>query len=160
MIRLLLTLNHVFLFLCVSLYLGTGGSLVLFSFPVASNLRVDNYDVTLVPQVLAATEFFATLTKLVLVAAGIMLVAEWKRGQPWVPIVLILSIAAATALALRAISPLNAELAAHVRDPQRLQQVLSEWMGYNRISVALWAVQWAALAAFFGRAFFKLERAL
>ena len=157
MIRLLLTLNHAFLFLCVSMYLGTGGSLIFFSFPLEDQLTVNNYYLQFVPQVTAATEFFTTMTKLMLVSAAIMLVSEWKRGIRWVPIIVLLAVAAATLLTIQRILPLNEQMAAGITDPETLKSVLSEWMHYNRIRVALWCVQWAAMMAFFGRAFFKLR---
>jgi hypothetical protein len=158
--RLLLSLDYAFLFLCVSMYLGTGGSLVLFTFPLAPELHVDNYYLQFVPQVTAATEFFTTMTKLMLAAGVVMLVAEWKRGLRWVPIVVLAGVIAATALTLWRILPLNQEMAAHIQDEARLQAVLQEWMGLNRIRVGLWVVQWLAMMAFFGRAFFKMGRAL
>ena len=49
-----LAINNLFLFLCTSMYLGTGWSLVLFSFPIASTLRTDTYYNQFVPQVQAA----------------------------------------------------------------------------------------------------------
>lgn len=160
MTRLLLGLNHAFLFLCVSMYLGTGGSLVLFTFPIAPQLDVDNYYLQFVPQVTAATEFFTTMTKLMLVAGAVMLVAEWKRGVRWVPVVVLAAVAAATLLTVQKILPINAEMAAGIQDGARLRDVLDEWMTLNRIRVALWCVQWAAMMAYFGRAYFKLGRAL
>lgn len=158
--RLLLTLNAAFLFLCVSMYLGTGGSLVFFTFPIEPQLTVDNYYLQFVPQVTAATEFFTTMTKLMLVSGGIMLIAEWKRGLRWVPIVVLLAVVAATVLTIYWILPLNEQMAAGITDETKLHEILTEWMGYNRIRVGLWTVQWAAMMAFFGRAFFKLEKAL
>jgi hypothetical protein len=47
--------------------------------------------------------------------------------------------------------PLNAEMATHIQDATRLHQVLDEWMRFNRVRVALWCVQWAALAWYFAR---------
>ena len=160
MIRLLLTLNHSFLFLCTSMYLGTGGSLVLFTFPIEPQLTVDTYYLQFVPQVTAATEFFGPMTVLMLVAGVIMLIAEWRRGLRWVPIVVVLSIIAATVLTLYWIFPLNQEMAAGIKDEVHLHQVLARWMQTNRLRVSLWAVEWGAMMAFFARAFFKLERAL
>ena len=160
MTRLLLGFNHAFLFLCVSMYLGTGGSLVLFTFPIAPELDVDNYYLQFVPQVSAATEFFTTMTKLMLVAGVVMLVSEWKRGVKWVPIVVLAAVVAATVLTVQKILPINQEMAAGIRDGARLRLVLGEWMDLNRIRVALWCVQWAAMMAYFGRTYFKLGRAL
>lgn len=160
MTRLLLGVNHAFLFLCASMYLGTGGSLLLFTFPIAPQMSVDNYYLQFVPPVTAATEFFTTMTKLMLVAGVVMLVSEWKRGVKWVPIVVLAAVVAATVLTLQKILPINAEMAAGIRDGARLRVVLGEWMDLNRIRVGLWCVQWAAMMAYFARTYFKLGRAL
>lgn len=147
----LLIANHAFLLLCASMYLGTGGSLVLFSFPVAPQLTPDNYYLQFVPQVQVATEFFTTMTKLMLAAGLVMLWAEWRQPTRWVPIVVLLGVAAATALTLKWIFPLNAAMAGHIKDAAELHRVLDEWMQLNRIRVGLWAVQWSALAWYFAR---------
>ncbi|HTV20423.1 MAG TPA: hypothetical protein VMG12_17185 [Polyangiaceae bacterium] len=160
MTRLLLGVNHAFLFLCVSMYLGTGGSLVLFTFPIAPQLTVDNYYLQFVPQVTAATAFFTTMTKLMLVAGVVMLVSEWKRGVKWVPIVVLAAVVAATVLTEVKILPINEQMAAGIHDGERLHSVLGEWMSMNRIRTALWCVQWTAMMAYFGRTYFKLGRAL
>lgn len=160
MIRFILTLNHSFLFLCISMSLGAGGSLVLFSFPGESQPIVDDYYLPFVPVVERATEFFSTMTKVMLASVGLMLITEWRRGLKWVPLVVLLAIAAATVLTLYWISPFSQEMAAGIKGEQRLHHVLQEWMAYNRIRVGLWTVQWLAMMAFFGRGFFKLERAL
>ncbi len=147
----LLIANHLLLFLCTSMYLGTGGSLVLFSFPLAPQLTPDNYYLQFVPQVQAATAFFTTMTKVMLACGLIMLIAEWRQRTRWVPIIVLLGVVAATTLTLMSIIPLNTEMAAHIQDIERLQTVLAEWMQLNRIRVGLWCVQWAALAWYFAR---------
>jgi len=143
--------NHAFLLLCASMYLGTGGSLVLFSFPLAPQLTPDNYYLQFIPQVQAATEFFTTMTKLMLAAALVMLWSEWRQPTRWVPIVVLVSVLAATGLTLTWIFPLNAAMAGHIQDAGELQSVLDEWMQLNRVRVVLWSVQWAALVWFFAR---------
>jgi MFS superfamily sulfate permease-like transporter len=148
--RLLLA-NHVFLLLCASMYLGTGGSLVLFSFPVSAQLTPDNYYLQFVPQVQAATTFFTTMAMLMLVAAVIMLVAEWRQPTRWVPIVVLLTVIAATGVTMIWIFPLNELMAGHIRDAATLHRVLDEWMNLNRIRVGLWCVQWGSLAWYFAR---------
>ena len=58
-----LILDATLLLLCTSMYLGTGWSLVLFSFPSRSTLRVDNYYDQFVPPVQRATRFFTWMTQ-------------------------------------------------------------------------------------------------
>jgi hypothetical protein len=148
---LLLALNHSLLFLCVSMYLGTGWSLLLFSFPIAPELTVDTYYLQFVPQVTAATKFFTWMTALMLALCVVMAVAEWRTRLRWVPVVVFLGVVAATGLTMWKIIPLNKEMAGHIRDPARLGEVLGQWMTLNRIRVGLWTVQWAAMMYYFAR---------
>ena len=76
----LLLLNHVVLLLCCSMYLGTGGSLVLFQFPVEPLLTPDNYALIFVDPVTRATHFFTWMTIVMLITAVIMLATEWLSG--------------------------------------------------------------------------------
>jgi hypothetical protein len=147
----LLTLNHTLLFLCASMYLGTGLSLILFSFPTADQLTVDNYYMQFVPQVTAATHFFTYMTMVMLACAAIMIWSEWKTRQRWVPIVVMLAILVVTGLTKWVIFPLNDEMAAHITDPARLPVVLGEWMNLNKVRVSIWCVQWACMMFWFYR---------
>jgi hypothetical protein len=147
--RGLLILNHSLLFLCVSMYLGTGWSLVLFSFPTASHLTPANYYYAFVPQVAAATEFFTGMTKLMIVLGIIMLIAEWKTGFRYVPIIVLLAVFAVTGLTLKSILPLNQAMAHGITDVAELQTTLGRWMYLNKIRVSLWTAQWAAMMAYF-----------
>lgn len=141
--------SALFLLLCTSMYLGTGWSLVLFSFPVADGLRTDNYYSHFVPQVEAATRFFTFMTILMLAAAGVLLVTEWDTPRRWVPIVVLAGVVAATLLTTRYILPFNREMKAGITEEARLRSILSRWMTLNRVRVALWTVQWVAMAAWF-----------
>lgn len=145
----LLLLNHSLLFLCVSMYLGTGWSMVLFSFPTAPHLTPDNYYYAFVPQVAAATAFFTGMTKLMIVLCIIMIIAEWKTGFRWVPIIVLLAVFAATGLTLKYIFPLNAAMTKGIKDLSELRATLDHWMFLNRIRVAFWTVQWVAMMAYF-----------
>jgi hypothetical protein len=153
----LLTLNHSLLFLCTSIYLGTGWSLVLFSFPVAPSLTTDNYYMQFVPQVTAATKFLTWLTLLMIALAIVMLIAEWRTRFRWVPIVVLLGVLAATGLTMKFLLPLNQEMAARITDPDRLGQVLTKWMSLNRVRVGMWTVQWLAMMVYFAVKTFQRE---
>lgn len=143
-------LNHSLLFLCVSMYLGTGWSLILFSFPVVPQLTVENYYLQFVPHVQAATRFFTYMTMAMIVFAGVMVVTEWKTGFRWVPITVLAAVLAATGLTVRWILPLNAIMAAGITDPAVLADTLRPWLALNRLRVALWSVQWVAMMVYFG----------
>ena len=155
--RKLLVLNHSLLFLCTSMYLGTGWSLVLFSFPVAPELTPDNYYMQFVPQVTAATQFFTWMTGLMLVLAGVMLWSEWRTRFRWTPVVVLLGVVAATGLTMQFILPYNAEMAAGITEPARLGEVLDRWMGLNRVRVGLWTVQWLAMMTYFALKTYQRE---
>ena len=148
---MLLTANHMLLMLCASMYLGTGGSLVFFSFPVAPQLTVDNYYLQLVPQIASATAFFTTMTKLMIATCLVMVIAEWRRPDRWVAIVVLAAILVATGVEVKWIMPLSERMAERITGAAELRQVLGEWMQLNRVRLALWCVQWLAMAWYFAR---------
>jgi len=146
----LFILNDLLLLLFVSMYLGTGWSLVLFSFQIAPKLTVDNYYLQLVPQVTAATRFFTVMTTLMLVSAAIMIVSLWSSALAWLPVIVIAAVIAATVMTVIWILPLNNQMSAGIKDPVQLNNIIGRWMGLNRVRVGLWSVEWLAMAAFFG----------
>ncbi len=156
--RCLLVLNHAFLFLCVSMYLGTGWSLILFSFPVAPKLTPDTYWLQFVPQVTAATKFFTGMTAAMLVAGLIMCWSEWRTRFRWVPIVVLLMIVAATGLTMWKIFPYNKEMDAGIHDQARLTEVLTQWMRLNVVRVSLWTVQWLCMMKYFASRALQMEQ--
>ena len=147
----LIILNDVFLLACCSMYFGTGWSLALFSFPTAKDLTIDNYYDQFVPQVTAATKFFTWMTFAMIAAAVVMTVSEWHH-KLWAPVIVLVGVIVATAVTKVWILPLNAVMAGHIRDPGVLRMTLTRWMAFNRLRVALWTVQWLALATYFGLA--------
>ncbi|MEA2214228.1 MAG: hypothetical protein QOF83_4176 [Solirubrobacteraceae bacterium] len=147
----LIVLNDVLLLACCSMYLGTGWSLILFSFSNAANLTIDNYYEQFVPQVTAATRFFTVMTIVMLGAAGVMIVSEWHH-RVWAPVIVLVGVIAATVLTEVVILPVNKVMAGHIRDPALLRATLSRWMTFNRFRVALWTLSWLAMAIYFGLA--------
>jgi hypothetical protein len=150
--------NVVFLLACVSMYFGTGWSLVLFSFPIAPRLTTETYYLQFVPQVQAATAFLTPMTIAMLVSAPVMIWTEWSTGYRWVPIVVLMAIIVATALTEKVIFPLNVEMAAGIKEQARLTDVLARWMSFNRIRVWLWTVEWLALAAYLAMKMIRAPR--
>jgi hypothetical protein len=145
----LVVLNNALLLMCTSMYFGTGWSLVLFSFPGASSLTVDNYHPQFVPQVKAATRFFTYMTMVMIATSIIMLTAEWGEPLMWVPIVVLAGVLTATGLTMKFIVPYNKVMEAGITDPVVLKDTLSRWMRLNVIRVTLWTVQWLAMASWF-----------
>jgi hypothetical protein len=150
MVSAWLAINNLFLFLCASMYLGTGWSLVLFSFPIAPKLRPDNYYNQFVPQVTAATKFFTVMTVLMIASAIVMIIGGPAGGYWVLGAVLLASVVASTVLTVVAILPDNARMAAGIKTQAELDTILHRWMARNRIRVGLWTVQWSAAAIWFG----------
>jgi len=137
------------LLLCASMYLGTGWSLTLFSFPSRAKLTVDNYYEQFVPPVTRATRFFTWMTVVMMAAAIVLIVADWHSWYVIPPAVLLAGVIAATALTMKFIIPYNKRMAAHIRDQGELDLVLGKWIRLNWIRVSLWTVQWVAITAWF-----------
>ena len=137
------------LLLCASVYLGTGWSLVLFSFPGRSSLTVDNYYDQFVPPVERATRFFTWWTVLMMAAAVVLIVADWHSWYVVAPFVLLVAVIAATALTVKFIFPYNKRMEGHIRDPAELQAVLGKWIRLNWIRTSIWTVEWVAITAWF-----------
>jgi hypothetical protein len=145
-----LAINNLFLFLCASMYLGTGWSLVLFSFPSASKLHPGNYYDQFVPQVTAATKFFTVMTVLMVASAIAMIIGDPAGGYWVLGAIVLAAVVAATVLTVVAILPDNRKMAAGIKTQAELDTLLRRWMARNRIRVGLWTVQWSAMAIWFG----------
>lgn len=148
-------LNNCLLFLCCSIYLGTGVSLAFFQFPLEPQLTVENYQLVLMQPVILATKFFTYMTIVMLVTATIMLVSEWFSGIRWIPAIVLLLIIAATALTVFGIFDVNKTLNDGVDDPEALRLLLGQWIQLNWIRISLWALQWLAMMYWFCSLAFK-----
>lgn len=144
-----LILDAVVLLLCTSMYLGTGWSLVLFSFPIRPKLSVDNYYNQFVPQVTLATRFFTWMTIVMIATAVVLLFAERASAYLIAPAIVLAGVLAATGLTIKFILPYNKRMAAGITDNTELQLILRKWMFLNWIRVSLWTVQWITIATYF-----------
>jgi hypothetical protein len=135
--------------LFASMYLGTGWSLVFFSFPIEPRLTTATYELPFIAPVKHATKFFTYMTIAMMVTAVVLIVGEADSGYVWSPIVYLLGVIAATALTILFIFPYNKELKAGVDDEQRLHVLLGKWMRLNVVGTSLWTVQWVAIALYF-----------
>ena len=154
----LLTLNKIILFACTSMYFGTGWSLILFSFPGATDLTPDNYYAQFVPQVQAATDFFTYMTMLMMLNCVIFILGEWRSPKKWYPIIILVLVVLATLLTIYFIFEYNEQMAAGITDPMVLKEVLGNWMNLNVIRVSLWTLQWLTMAIYFVRTDIKLTQ--
>ncbi|NOJ93127.1 DUF1772 domain-containing protein [Corallococcus sp. CA049B] len=150
--------NACLLFLCTSMYLGTGWSLILFTFPIAPQLTVDNYYLQFVPQVQAATRFFTWMTAVMLLSSGVLAWRERKAALRWYPLGVGVAVVVATLLTRIYIFPYNDEMAAGITSPERLREVLDAWMRMNRIRVGLWTVQWLLTLGYFVHRVLRAEQ--
>lgn len=146
-----LLLNNVVLFLCCSIYLGTGVSLVFFQLPLEPRLTPDNYAMIFVEPIANATQFFTVTVIIMLVTGLVMLLSEWFTGIRWVPIVVLLALAAASYTTVYLVFPYNDELRAGITDPERLRYVFSRWAAFTRLRLVFWAIEWASMMYWFYR---------
>lgn len=145
----LIVLNDLLLFACVSMYFGTGWSLVLFSIPPKKT--VDNYYDQIIPQLALATTFLTWMTGVMCVTGAVMTVSEWHH-RVWAPVIVLVAVVAATLLTGLGIFPLNRVLATHIRDPALLEKTLSRWKLLSYVRLGFWSVEWLAMAAYIGLA--------
>ena len=148
--QILLKLNKAVLFACVSMYFGTGWSLILFSFPIAAQLTTENYYNQYVPQVTLATRFFTYMTGLMIVCCIVFIIEEWKTNLKFYPIGVLLLVVCATLLTTTFILPYNKQMADGISNQAELQEVLGKWMNLNIVRVLLWTGQWILMMIFYG----------
>jgi hypothetical protein len=144
-------LNAAFLFWATAIYMGTGWSLWLFSFPIVPQLTPDNYYYVFVPQVAYATKFFTPLTWIMMACSLLMLILEWKGGIRWVPIVVLLLVGIAGWVTVQYIFPYNRQMTAGIHDPAQLKDILKHWTQLSTMRMWMWTAEWAAMMYYFGR---------
>jgi hypothetical protein len=143
--------NNVILFLCCSIYFGTGISLVFFQLPLVPQLTPESYQLVFVGPVQRATQFFTYMTIVMLVTATVMLATEWLSGIRWVPLIVLLAVISATALTIYGVFDLNKALTSGGLTQQELRLTLEKWATFNRIRAALWTVEWMSMMYWFAR---------
>lgn len=146
-----IVLNNAILFLCCSIYLGTGISLIFFQFPLEPKLTVENYYLIFVEPVDNATRFFTYMTVVMLITGFVMLLTEWLSGIRWVPVVVLLALIASTLTTIYLIFPHNEALRQGITDPAKLAETFGVWANLNRVRVSLWGIMWLAMMYYFVR---------
>ncbi len=148
--RTLLTLNHAVLFLCASMYLGTGWSIVFFTYPVVPQLTPANYFLQLVPPLQAAVPFFTHMTYVMITLGLVMIVSEWRTKLRWIPVIYLLAVIGAGLFTQQMMFPLNNEMASGITDAVRLKTVLDEWKSLHLIRSSIWTLEWICMMVWFG----------
>ena len=138
------------LFLCASMYLGTGWSLALFTLPGRHTMTVDTYYDQIMAPIGRATRFFTVMTIVMVVAAIVLIVAEWGSWYVLAPIAVLAAVVGATLLTTLVIFRYNRRLRERITDEGELRQVLERWVFWNWFRLGLWSSQWAAVAAYVG----------
>ena len=146
-----LLFNNAILFLCCSIYLGTGVTLVFFQLPLATQLTPENYAIVFVQPIALATTFFTWTVTIMLITGTIMAITEWFSGIRWLPILVLLSVSAAASLTVFMIFPINQQLAAGVADQAEVSALLGEFGRLSRIRFCFWVFQWLLMMYWFAR---------
>jgi hypothetical protein len=147
--RILLAVNHGYLFFGTTLYVGVLWALHFFWFPGWRTLTVDNYYDQFIPQTSTATRFFTVVVPLMLLTGAIMIWQEWRTRLRWVPIAAVACLATATFVGTRRIIPVNKILATHITDQTQLTTLLARWMSLNDIRWVLLTLMWLLLMYYF-----------
>jgi hypothetical protein len=136
------------LFLCASMYLGTGWSLTLFTLPGRHAMTVDTYYDQIMAPIQRATRFFTWMTIVMIAAAIALIVAEWGSWYIFAPIAVLAAVVGATLLTTLVIFRYNRRLKERIRDEAELREVLERWVFWHWFRLALWTSQWVAIAVF------------
>jgi hypothetical protein len=145
----LVVLNAALLLACAAIYFGTGVSLQFFSLPSAPEMTPDNYYDQIVPQLTRATRFLTVLTNVMFASGVLMVWSEWGTWYVSMPIVTLALVVLATWITVKRIFPFNDRLKTHITDPAELVEVLHHWVRLSWIRSAVWAGEFAVVAAWF-----------
>jgi len=138
-------LNASFLFWATAIYMGTGWSMWLFSFPIVPQLTPENYYYVFVPQVAYATRFFTILTGTMMACALLMLILEWKGGIRWVPIAVLLLVGLAAWFTVHFVFPYNRAMTAGIHDQAQLHDILKHWTRLSTLRMWIWTSEWLVM---------------
>lgn len=145
----LLILNHIYILLMASIYVGLFTSLHFFWFPSFETLNVGNYFDQIVPQTTRATHFFIITIPIMYVCMAIMTWSEWRTKFRWVPIACLIGISIPVYIQQGLIERVNDQLKAGVTDPMLLSELLQRWMSLNDLRWIILAGVWAVMVYYF-----------
>jgi glucan phosphoethanolaminetransferase (alkaline phosphatase superfamily) len=147
--RILLAVNHSYLFFGATLYVGVLWALRFFWYPSWSKMTVDSVQDHFILPTNAATRFFTVVVPLMFLASIVFLVTEWKTRFRWTAILSLLCISAATYVGWLHIIPVNKLIKAGVADQAQLTPLFKQWMMLNDIRWVLLTVMWLTLMYYF-----------
>ena len=146
--RILVAVNHGYLFFGTTVYVGVLWALHFFWYPSWDVMNVDNVQNHFILPTSAATEFFTIVVPLMFVTSIIMIVLEWKTKFRWLAIIGLLGVCGATFVGQVYIIPVNQTIAGGVNQAQ-LTELLQEWMVLNDIRWVIMSIMWLALMTYF-----------
>ena len=145
----LLAVNHGYIFLLSSLYVGLFTALHFFWFPTFSTLTTQNYYEHIIAQTTAATHFFFIVIPPMILAIFIMLWSEWKTPFRWVPIAWIFGLGIPIWVQQGPIEAVNTVLKGHVTDQVQLELLLQRWMMLNHVRWVILSIMWLITLYYF-----------
>jgi hypothetical protein len=145
----LLVLNHIYIFLMASIYIGLFTSLHFFWFPSFESLTVSNYYDQIIPQTTRATQFFFVTIPIMYIAMAIMTWSEWRTKFRWVPIACLIGISIPVYIQQGMIERVNDALKVGVTDQAQLSELLQRWMSLNDLRWIVLSLVWAIMAYYF-----------
>ena len=147
--EVLLTINHVYLLVGATIYVGVLTTLRLFLYPGWDRLRPENMHDQFSAPIALAVRFFVIAIPTWMVANIILIVSEWGEPEVWLAVLAFLGLMGGSAVFWWGIRPINKEIAAGIDDPEQLTTVLRKWMKINNLRWLSVIVFWAATAAYF-----------
>jgi len=145
----LLLLNHSYIFLISSIYVGLFTSLHFFWFPIFATLTTQNYYEHIIAQTTNATHFFFVVIPPMIFAIFVMLWSEWRTKFRWVPIAWIVGLGVPIWVQQGPIETVNTILKTHVTDQAQLQLLLERWMMLNHVRWGILTVMWCITLYYF-----------
>jgi hypothetical protein len=145
----LLAINHGYIFLISSIYIGLFTSLHFFWFPTFATLTTQNYYEHIIAQTTAATHFFFIVIPPMILAIFIMLWSEWKTRFRWVPIAWIFGLGIPIWVQQGPIESVNTMLKSHITDQAQLEMLLQRWMMLNHMRWAILSAMWFVTLYYF-----------
>lgn len=147
--KILLTINHVYLFFGTTIYVGVLWALHFFWYPSWETMTLDTVQDHFIIPTSEATEFFTIVVPLMFLAGIILIVMEWKTKYRWPAILALLCIVGATYVGQVHIIPINETIKAGVANMEVLRSLFKDWMFLNDVRWVIMTVMWLTMMYYF-----------